>query len=229
MEQKNKKLQTKSDPLKRISSNGNSGVHQDVLRGLIYTHNRLNKNTAEAHQANAAIQAVVDLLIERGVIDSQELETRQKQGSEKLRKTYLENGMAVAMQEFKESKYDFQGGAEIDCENRIHLCKAACCRLPLALSKEDVQEGIVKWDLGQPYMITRNGDGYCTHLDHGPCQCTIYEHRPIPCRGYDCRKDKRIWLDFEKNVVNPRIDQPDWPGCLEEEKKTAVPGEDENA
>ena len=73
---------------------------------------------------------------------------RRKQASERLRREYVERGMAVAMQEFGVSKYEFQGGAEIDCENRIHLCKAACCRLPFALSKQDVQEGVVKWDLG---------------------------------------------------------------------------------
>ena len=68
------------------------------------------------------------------------------------------------MQEFGVSKYAFQGGAEINCENRIPLCKAACCRLPLALSKEDVQEGIVRWDLGHPYLIAQDKDGYCVHI-----------------------------------------------------------------
>jgi Putative zinc- or iron-chelating domain len=119
------------------------------------------------------------------------------------------------MQEFGVSKYEFKGGAEIDCENRIHLCKAACCRLPLALSKEDVQEGIVRWDLAQPYIIAQDKDGYCVHMDHQTCRCSVYTHRPIPCRGYDCRKDKRIWLDFEKRVVNSQVHDPDWPTCMD--------------
>ena len=37
--------------------------------------------------------------------------------------------------------------------DRVHLCKASCCRLPFALSRQDVEEGIVRWDLGQPYLI----------------------------------------------------------------------------
>lgn len=123
--------------------------------------------------------------------------------------------MAVAVQEFKISKYEFKVSAEIECKNHIHLCKAACCKLPFAFSKEDLQEGIVKWDFGQPYINARDKNGYCTHLKKSTYQCTVYEHRPIPCRGYDCRKDKRIWLDFESKVVDPRIDAPNWPDCLE--------------
>jgi hypothetical protein len=163
------------------------------------------------------LQALVDLLIERNVIDRKTLQAQHDQAAEQLRREYLKRGMAVAMQEFGVSKYEFQGGAEIDCENRLHLCKAACCRLPFALSKQDVQEGIVQWDLGHPYLNARDERGYCTHLEKGACRCTIYHHRPIPCRGYDCRKDKRIWLDFKNKVVNPRSDEPDWPTCLEAE------------
>lgn len=186
----------------------------DVIRGLIYTHNRANANTAEVHQASATLDALVQLLIEHGVLDRETLEARRQEAAKRLQRHYIERGMAVAMQEFGVSKYAFQGGAEIDCENRVHLCKAACCRLPFALSKEDVQEGIVRWDLGQPYIIARDGDGYCTHMERGACRCAVYVHRPIPCRGYDCRNDKRIWLDFKNKVVNPQVDEPDWPERL---------------
>jgi Fe-S-cluster containining protein len=85
-----------------------------------------------------------------------------------------------------------------------------------------VQEGIVKWDLGQPYLNARGEQGYCIHLERGTCRCTVYAHRPIPCRGYDCRKDIRIWLDFESRVVNPRVSEADWPECLETEAPPVV-------
>lgn len=199
---------------------------EDILRGLVYTHNRANANTAEAHQVRTTIQAVVDLLIERGVLDREALETRQRAAAERLRRQYLERGMAVAMQEFDISKYAFQGGVVIDCENRIHLCKAACCRLPLALSKEDVQEGIVRWDLGQPYINAQGKDGYCVHMDRQTCRCSVYVHRPIPCRGYDCRKDKRIWLDFENKVASPRVNDTAWPDCLESDVTLSTKRED---
>ena len=185
----------------------------EIVRGLVYTHNRANANTAELHKTSVTVAAVIDLLIDCGLIDAADLSARREQLAEELKRDYVSRGMAVAMQDFEVSKYEFKGGAEIDCESRLHLCKAACCRLPFALSKHDVQEGVVKWELGQPYMNARDEDGYCTHLDRTTHQCSVYNQRPIPCRGYDCRKDQRVWIDFEKRVVNPKVNDPDWPEC----------------
>lgn len=215
MNQKGEKMQEEPTAQRVLPSAGAGALEQDVLRGLVYAYNRANANTAEVHQANATLHALVELLVDRGLVNIESLDARREQASEQLRRRYLERGMAVAMQEFGVSKYEFKGGAEIDCQSRLHLCKAACCRLPFALSKQDVQEGVVKWDLGQPYMIARDADGYCTHLEKCSGHCTVYAQRPIPCRGYDCRKDKRIWLDFEERVINPCVDEPDWPGCSE--------------
>jgi Fe-S-cluster containining protein len=200
-------------------------IVDDIHRGLVYAHNRANANTAEVHQANATLNALVELLIDRGLVNIESLEARRKQAAEQLRRDYLGRGMAVAMQEFGVSKYEFKGGAEIDCENRLQLCKAACCRLPFAMSREDVQEGIVKWDLGQPYINARGEGGYCQHIELGTCRCTVYKHRPIPCRGYDCRNDKRIWVDYDDRVINPRVADPNWPECLEMNEASAVSGE----
>jgi len=185
----------------------------EIMRGLVYTHNRANANTAELHKTSVTVAAVIDLLIDCGLIDAADLSARREQLAEELKRDYVSRGMAVAMQDFEVSKYEFKGGAEIYCESRLHLCKAACCRLPFALSKHDVQEGVVKWELGQPYMNARDEDGYCTHLDRTTHQCSVYNQRPIPCRGYDCRKDQRVWIDFEKRVVNPKVNDPDWPEC----------------
>jgi Fe-S-cluster containining protein len=68
-----------------------------------------------------------------------------------------------------------------------------------------VEEGIVRWDLGRPYWNLRDATGYCIHNDPEKRCCNIYEARPGPCRSYDCRQDKRIWLDFETMIVNPHL------------------------
>lgn len=184
----------------------------DVLRGLLYVHNRANANTGELHEARSTLDALVELLVDRGVLDRDALEQRREEAAGRLRGDFVERGMAVAIQEFGVSKHDFEGGAEIDCEARLPLCGAACCKLPLALSSEDVEQGVVRWDLGRPYMIAHGDDGYCVHMDRDTRRCCVYDERPIPCRGYDCRSDERIWLDFERRIPNPRIHDPDWPG-----------------
>ena len=97
----------------------------DVIRGLLYTHNRANANTAEVHEANATVQALVDVLAEAGVLDRAALEERRQDARQRLRREYVERGMAVAVQDFEVSKYDFAGGPVIDCEARMPLCGAA--------------------------------------------------------------------------------------------------------
>ena len=50
---------------------------QDLLRGLIYTHNRANANTTAAHEANATLRALVALLVEQGLVEGGEFEARR--------------------------------------------------------------------------------------------------------------------------------------------------------
>src|SRR5689334_12445797 len=118
----------------------------DVQRGLIYTLNRANANTTEVHETRATVEALAALLVDSGLVDAEALARRRQEAAEGLRGRYVERGMAVAMMDYGVSKYGFAGGVAIDCEDRMPLCRAACCRLPFALSREDVQEGIVRWD-----------------------------------------------------------------------------------
>jgi hypothetical protein len=91
---------------------------------------------------------------------------------------------------------------KVDCAALIPLCGARCCSLEVSLSAQDLAEGVVPFDIAQPYMLPRaNGRCVCMNDDHG---CTIYEHRPGACRTYDCRHDLRIWSDFEARIPAPR-------------------------
>lgn len=186
----------------------------DVLRGLLYAHHRANANTATLHETSSTLDAVVEILVAEGVLDADRLEDARARTAPKRERQFHERGMAVAMQDFDESKYAFEGGTEIDCESRLPLCGAACCKLPVALSKEDVEEGVLRWELGRPYLLLHDGDHHCHHLDRETHRCGAYDARPIPCRAYDCRHDDRIWLDFEARLVNPAINEPGWPERL---------------
>jgi Putative zinc- or iron-chelating domain len=193
-------------------------LRDEIAEGLRYTHFRADANTAKLLEVTSFVYAAIDLLSEKGLLDIAELDERKKQAAANLMEKFSDRGMGVVYQKPEADKYAFRGGASIDCENHIHLCKAACCKLPFALSRQDVEEGIVRWEFSAPYLIAHGKDGYCQHLDREKKCCSVYAHRPLPCRGYDCRNDRRIWLDFENGVVNPKINDPDWPQCLEEEK-----------
>lgn len=93
------------------------------------------------------------------------------------------------------------------CDEVLHLCEARCCTFNFALSTADLDEGVIRWDYGQPYLIRqRASDGYCVHNDPADRRCTVHHHRPRVCRTYDCSNDKRIWIDFEKRIPAPPPD-----------------------
>lgn len=180
----------------------------EVAGGLRYTHTRANANTAKLLEVSSFAYAAIELLAERGLIDVADLDERKKVIADRLVKKFREDGIGAAYQDPEHDKYAFaEGTVEIDCANRIPLCKAACCRLRFALSRQDVEEGVVQWDFSHPYFIASGEDGYCTHLDRKCMGCTIHANRPVPCRGYDCRKDKRIWADFEQRIVSPELER----------------------
>lgn len=104
-----------------------------------------------------------------------------------------------------DDKYEAEA-ADVPCGELIPLCKAACCRLTFALSTQDLDEGIIRWDYGQPYLIRqRASDGYCVHNDPASGGCTVHPARPRVCRVYDCRQDERIWIDFERRIPAARL------------------------
>jgi uncharacterized protein YuzB (UPF0349 family) len=85
--------------------------------------------------------------------------------------------------------------ADIDCEHCLSHCRARCCTLIFALTKNEVKAGIARHNRQRPYFIARDEDGYCPHLDRNTLRCDIWEDRPLRCRRYDCRDDGHIWPD----------------------------------
>jgi Fe-S-cluster containining protein len=99
------------------------------------------------------------------------------------------------------TKYDGPS-PEVPCSELMPICHARCCKLSFALSTEDLDEGVIRWDYGQPYLIRqRASDSYCVHNDPQTHACTVHAQRPRVCRRYDCRKDARIWADYEKRII----------------------------
>lgn len=190
-------------------------LRQAVVEGLRYTHSRLNANTSKTLEASSFLYALIELLEEKGLLSVAELDQRKRIVGERLVAQYRQSGNGLIVQDPECDKYNFSETVEFDCAERVHLCRAACCRLPFALSRQDVREGVVHWELGQPYLIEQRQDGYCNHLDRCTWGCTIYHQRPVPCLAFDCRQDRQIWLDYENRVINPEINRVDWPACLE--------------
>ncbi len=186
---------------------GAADLRAEFEKGLMYVHSRANANTSKVLEVAAFSYALIELLIERGVISVEELDERKRKLGEALLEKFNRKGMGVALLKEETDKYSYPGQVTIDCRERMPICRAACCRLRFALSVQDLEEGKVKWDLGQPYMIRHAPDGYCHHIDRTSGRCGVYENRPLVCRGYDCRNDKRIWEDFENRVPSAELER----------------------
>ncbi len=182
-------------------------LRDEVAGGLRYTHIRTTANTGKLLELASFAYAAIELLAEKGLLTIEELDQRKAAMAERLVKKYTADGMGAAYQDPEFDKYAFDRTVEIDCENRLHLCNAACCRLRFALSRQDVKEGIVQWEFSHPYFIAHGVDGYCRHLEGEKLSCSVHGNRPVPCRAYDCRNDKRIWSDFDNRLLSSEFEK----------------------
>lgn len=87
------------------------------------------------------------------------------------------------------------------CLELLPICGARCCGFEVTLSSQDLDEGVLRWELGRPYILRRGADGRCVHA--GPSGCSAYAHRPATCRRYDCREDPRVWADYARRELAP--------------------------
>jgi hypothetical protein len=138
----------------------------------------------------AQLAWIIDMLIERG-----QLTERHRAIAAKIR---ARQALRVFVAE-----PDADGEPEIDCAKLLHLCHARCCSFKVALTVDEIRGGKIPWDLETPYVLERDLDsGYCSQLDEsGRCRC--YDSRPTTCRTYDCRRDPRVWIDFDARRPAP--------------------------
>lgn len=138
---------------------------------------------------------------EESIDGETELSEEQKLYIKKMLERLIELGIAVVYgdepEDFQEVVFD-----ETSCLNK---CKAICCSFTFALTKDEVNKGLIKWNKKRPYFIARDEDGYCPHLNRETYKCEIWENRPIRCRIYDCRNDSNVWLDWENKIINPDV------------------------
>jgi len=176
-------------------------LERQVERGSLFTHTVVSQNADRIHEAESFLFGLIDVLIERGALTQDEV----LQAAGKVRQQMEENGqtvgpgIALRIEGDGAKRDDF---VPVNCSERLHICKAVCCRLHFALTAEEVESGRIKWDLGEPYYIRHESTGCCHHLDPNDRVCTVYENRPSVCRQYSCAGDERIWKDFDKMILN---------------------------
>jgi Fe-S-cluster containining protein len=181
-------------------------LRAEIERGLQFANVIGTVNMDQNKETIASLQALTNVLIHNGIIRAEDL----AKSLEEARGRVAQHPMpAVRLADLGDKHAEGQT-VEIDCANRIHLCQARCCTFKFYLTKQDLDEGAARWDYGNPYWIRQGQDGYCIHSDSQTRACAIHAKRPHVCRAYDCRNDKRVWIDFEKRIPAP---MPESSGC----------------
>jgi len=177
----------------------NPETRSEIERGLEFTHIMMMVNQNQGQEAIAVLQALVNVLLQKGLISKIDLDEPMAQARKEIEDAPVPRIRLAEMGD----KYAESENVEIDCQNRVHLCHARCCSFRFFLTKQDLDEGVARWDYGNPYWIKQGADGYCVHSESQTRACTIHAQRPHVCRKYDCRNDPRIWIDFENYIPAP--------------------------
>ena len=179
-------------------------LRRDIQEGLRRMHEMIAATQEESLHAAADVRALAMILVEAGIIQPYELEEILRQARWQMARELMPRVRLGSVRD----KYTAAGSVDIDCPSLIPICQGRCCAFVFCLTKQDLDEGVVRWDYGNPYWIKQGADGRCTHSDPVTHLCTIHEHRPFNCRKFDCRNDERIWDDFEKKILAPPLAAP---------------------
>lgn len=175
-------------------------LRAELERGLRFAHVLAANNQVVARDNAATLNGLGDTLARAGQVDPNAvIQARDRYNAASPAPRYrVRAGLQI-------DKYSPEAApVVIDCEARRPLCRSACCRLGYVLSVQDLEEGDVRWDYGDPYVIKRTPSGWCCHLQESR-ECGVFARRPLSCRRYDCRGNADIWIDFERRIPNPQV------------------------
>jgi Fe-S-cluster containining protein len=175
-------------------------LERQVEHGNLFVHAALSEQVTRANQIEAVVNGLADLLVRLDVVSAEDVVAAVETTRAQIAEAGQDASLGVAIR--SDGPAPTVTADEIDCDARLPVCKAVCCRLRFALTVEEIESGPVKWDLGRPYFNRHGANGYCHCIDDETLGCTVYDERPTPCRQYSCATDERIWKDFDAMEIN---------------------------
>jgi len=176
-----------------------------MRRAMSTTYGMIARETVAGLEATASIDALIELLISKGLIDAAELAALREAASQRLASARSKDWAGPWLTMVSETQRE-QPAEILDCETRHPHCRSACCVFyRVILTEDEVRKRQLLWDLGAPYSLPRGPGGHCAYLERTTLACTVWQDRPHVCRGYSCSKDTEIWKDFDNMVPTERV------------------------
>lgn len=175
-------------------------LERQLERGYTFSHSVVGESMMKTSELQVLLHGLLDTLIAKGLVSESELLAAMHRVREELVARDEMNWQRAMVRNDGEASP--ATGRVVNCQERLHICKSACCKLDFALNIPELEASEIKWDLGRPYFIRHDSNGYCTHLDCASGRCGVYENRPGVCRGYSCDRDERIWKNFDQMELN---------------------------
>lgn len=157
------------------------------------------RTSLRASRIEALLRSVVRALVESRTLDVDAFERNLAAAAPLGRDTHQ---LAITLGS-PADKYAARTPDDLDCAALLPICQARCCMMTFPLGPQDLEEDRLAWSYRKPYEIARAADHRCVHQDRATGGCTVYEQRPGVCRTYDCRRDPRVWQDFERRIPAP--------------------------
>jgi len=178
-----------------------ANMERQVERGQLFTYTALGEGLAKVGETSAFLFGLIDILLQKGLVTEKEIQSAVSNVHQQMAEHGELNGPGTMIRLEASAESEIQVN-EVGCKARLPICKAVCCKLNFALTIKEIESALVKWDLGRPYFIRHEDDGYCSHYQRDIGGCSAYADRPGVCRHYSCANDDRIWKDFEKMELN---------------------------
>jgi len=192
-------------------SDSDRPTRADLERALRHSNMQITALEERTVRLEARVGALVDMLNERGGLEQPVLDARSTTALTSIQMSESdEPELMIRLGELAD-KYG-EESPPVPCEELIPICHARCCTMTFPLTTQDLNQGVVRWDYARPYhILQRDEDGYCVHSHPDTHGCTIYTERPRICRRYDCRKDPRIWHDYERRIPADEVPEGEKP------------------
>ncbi|MBA3457594.1 MAG: YkgJ family cysteine cluster protein [Deltaproteobacteria bacterium] len=172
----------------------------ELEEGLRQLHRMEMQTKLQLDRVESLVTAAIKILHRADIVHEKAVEAEAVEQRTKLFAERGEDARVYLGPEVDKYTVDVP---DIDCASLMHLCKARCCRLSVALDFKDLDDGL-RWEYSRPYELRRRpSDGYCIYSEKETHRCECYDKRPSICRTYDCREDKRVWEDFAAKKPAP--------------------------